>query len=213
MVTIFGMNLGPAQGTGAQLQNGSVSATLAGVRALFGGTPAPLLYVQAGQINAVVPYGVGTNSVQLQVEVNAETSNPVTLTVAPAAPAIFSVNVSGSGPAVVMNQDGSLNSPSNPALRNSVITFYADGLGQTDPPGVDGQISGSTPPQAVAPVAVMIGGVASEVQFAGGAPGAFAGLSQVVVSVPANAPSGAAISLQLTVGGVPSSDAVTLAVQ
>ena len=213
MVTIFGMNLGPAQGTGAQPQNGSVSTMLAGAGASFGGIAAPLLYVQASQINAVVPYGVALNTVQLQVEVNRKSSNPLTLTVAPAAPAVFTVNVSGSGQAVVMNQDGSLNSPSNPATRNSVITFYVDGLGQTDPPGVDGQVAGGTPPKAVAPVAVMIGGVNSQVQSAGGAPGTFAGLSQVTVTVPANAASGADISLVLTVGGVPSSDAVTLAIR
>jgi uncharacterized protein (TIGR03437 family) len=212
IVTIFGMNLGPAQGAGAT-DNNSVPVTLAGSKVLVGGTAAPLLYVQANQINAVIPYGIPMDSVQVQVEVNETASNSLTLAVAPAAPAVFTVSVSGSGPAVVMNQDGSLNSPSNPAARKSVITFYAEGLGQTDPPGVDGQIAGSTPPKAVASVAVTIGGIDAQVQSAGGAPGAFAGLSQVVVSVPANAPSGAAIPLALTVGGVPCSGAVTLAIQ
>ncbi len=211
IITIFGMNLGPAQGVGAP--NGTVPATLAGSRVLVGGTAAPLLYVQANQINAVVPYGVPMDNVQVEVEVNETASNSLTLAVAPAAPAVFTVSVSGSGQAVVMNQDGSLNSPSNPASRKSVITFYAEGLGQTDPPGVDGQIAGSTPPKVVASVAVKIGGIDAQVQSAGGAPGAFAGLSQVVVSVPANAPTGGAVSLALTVAGVPGSDAITLAIQ
>ena len=212
IVTLFGMNLGPAQGAAAPA-SGSVPLTLAGLRVLFGGTAAPLLYVQAGQINAIVPYGVTTNNAQVQVEVGTTAANSLTLAVAPAAPAIFTVSASGGGQAVAMNQDGSLNSPSNPALRNSVITFYAEGLGQTDPAGVDGQVAGSAPPKALAPVAVKIGGIDAQVQSAGGAPGAFAGLSQVVFTVPANAPTGAGIALELAVGGVAASDAVTLAVQ
>ena len=58
---------------------------------------------------------------------------------------------------------------------------------------------------------VTIGGVPASVSFSGLAPGYF-GLYQVNAQVPANAPTGNAVPVVLTIGGV-SSNTVTIAVQ
>ena len=56
-VWIFGKNLGPS--SSCTVDNGMDSSTyveeLCGVRVLFGGSPAPLIYVSSGQINLVMP--------------------------------------------------------------------------------------------------------------------------------------------------------------
>src|ERR1051326_5007527 len=63
--------IGPTNGVGLQLdQNGRVATTLGGVQVVFlpVGIYAPLTYVSAGQINAVVPYEVaGVPNPQVEV--------------------------------------------------------------------------------------------------------------------------------------------------
>ncbi len=58
---------------------------------------------------------------------------------------------------------------------------------------------------------VTIGDVPAVVNFSGLAPG-FVGLYQVNVEVPANAPTGEAVEVVLTIGGV-ASNTVTIAVE
>ena len=48
-------------------------------------------------------------------------------------PGIFTATGTGQGQAAVLNQDGTYNSPSNPAPRGSVIVFYAVGAGAMTP--------------------------------------------------------------------------------
>ena len=75
-----------------------------------------------------------------------------------------------------------------------------------------GSAAGSDPlSDTLATPTVMIGGVAAPVSFSGLAPG-FVGLYQVNVPVPDNVPSGPAVSVVVTIGGV-NSNTVTIAVQ
>jgi uncharacterized protein (TIGR03437 family) len=46
-----------------------------------------------------------------------------------AAPGVFSVDGSGLGQGYILNADGTLNSPSNPAMEGAKITIYATGVG------------------------------------------------------------------------------------
>jgi uncharacterized protein (TIGR03437 family) len=54
-------------------------------------------------------------------------SSSVTVPVAAAAPAIFALNSSGSGPGAILNQDYTVNSVSNPAGVGSVVQVFATG--------------------------------------------------------------------------------------
>ncbi len=214
VVTAFGVNLGPQSLAGLQLTGGQVSTTLAHTQALFNNVPAPLLYVQANQLSAVVPYAIaGNTTVQIQIEVEGTLSNPLTIPVAAAAPAIFTTDATGQGQGAILNQDYSVNSPANPAPRNSIVSVYADGLGQTNPPGVDGIITGTALSQAVATVTASIDGKDAEVLYAGTAPGIVAGVFQVNVRIPQTATPGAAAPLVLTAAGASSQPGVTLAIE
>ena len=214
IVSIFGSGLGPSMGQGLQLNSeGAVSTSLAGVNVRFDGIPAPLLYVSAGQINAVVPYGVAGTTTQVSVSYNGQSYGPIALPVAAAVPAIFTVTQTGHGQAAVLNPDGTLNSIANPAARGSVITFYAEGVGAMSPGAGDGSVTGSTLPVPALPVSVSIRGVDAAVEYAGAAPGYVSGLLQVNVGVPASIEFGNLVSLMLTVGNFNSQLDVTVAVK
>ncbi|MCP5109704.1 MAG: hypothetical protein GY953_02590, partial [bacterium] len=133
------------------------------------------------------------------------------LEIRPAVPGLFTLG-NGSGQAVAVNQDGSLNSPENPARRGSIVILYATGEGLTTPGGVDGQPAKTPLPKPVLPVDVRIGGLPCEVFYAGAAPG-FAGLMQLNVRVPTGFIPSGELPVELFVGGAPSQPGVTISVR
>jgi len=178
---------------------------------LFNGAVGPLLYATPGQAGAVAPYAVGGGSVQVVAQSAGTASAPVVVAAAATAPGVFTADGSGRGLAAALNQDGTRNGAAAPAAAGSVLSLYATGEGQTSPAGVDGKLAAAPLPQPVAKVTVTIGGVAAEVQYAGGAPGQIAGVMQVNVVVPGGL--SGAVPVVLTVGGVSSQGGVTVAVR
>jgi uncharacterized protein (TIGR03437 family) len=212
VITMFGAGIGPAS---AQQPIGSPSSTvLSGTSVLFDGTPAPLLYAAFNQISAVIPFGVGaTTGTQLEVVSQGQPIARLTLSLVTAAPAIFTIDSSGVGPGAILNQDSTVNSPSNPAEKGSVVSLFATGAGQTDPPGIEGQAAGSILHSPLLPVSVRIGGMDAQVLYAGAAPGLISGVLQVNVLVPLGARSGPTVPIALTVGPAESPVGVTLALK
>jgi uncharacterized protein (TIGR03437 family) len=216
IVTIFGANLGPASIATLQLDGrGYVTTALAGTQVMFDGVPAPMIYTWVSQVSAVVPYAVaGKTSTQVQVAYQGQTSNPVTISVAATQPGIFTNDASGHGQGAIVNQDGTLNSPGNPASVGSFVFVYATGEGQTNPSGIDGKPGDSPAPQPVAqPVTATLGGINTPVQYAGGVPGLVAGVLQVNVKIPQGVAPGSAVPLTIQVGSQNSQTGVTLAIK
>ena len=129
---------------------------------------------------------------------------------APAAPSIFTSNSTGLGQAAALNQDTSINSSSNPAARGTVVQLYATG-GATRPAGVTGALARTGENLAQA-VKVTIGGVDAVVQYAGSAPGEVEGLIQINAMIPQNVAPSSFVPIALTIGGVASPIAATIAV-
>jgi uncharacterized protein (TIGR03437 family) len=195
--------------------DGKVATSAGGTQVLFDGVPAPILYASSGQVAAVVPYVVdGKAGTQVQVLNGSLTSDSVAMPVFAAAPSIFSVDLSGTGQAAVLNQDGmTVNSVKNPAAKGSYISIYATGEGQTDPGGIDGRIaSGGSLPKPVRQVQAWVDGKPAEVQYAGAAPNAVAGLFQVNVRIPLNAASGD-VPIEIQVGTARTQAGITVAVK
>jgi uncharacterized protein (TIGR03437 family) len=215
LVAIFGSNLGPSAPVGLQLDaSGSVATTIGDTQVLFDGVAGPLIFASASQVNAVVPFGVTAGTTEVQVQYQGHASQSVPMIVVPAAIGIFSLNSCGVGQAFARNQDGSLNSPFNPAAPGSVVTFLATGVGQLSPAGVDGAVvSADNLPRPTLPVHAIIGGRPAQVQYAGGAPGVVEGVTQVNLRIPAASQSGAAVPLLLQVGDSTSQPGITLAIQ
>jgi len=182
-----------------------VSTTLSGTRVLFNGVAAPLLYVSGYQINAIVPYAVsGRTSVDVEVEYAGVRSEAATVPVLLSRPGIFTWDGSGRGQGNILNQDGTFNSPSNPARRGSTITMFGTGGGEADPGVVDGQIVAGIRPRTNLPVSVLFDlagpSTEAEVLYAGGVPGSVAGVLQLNVRVPSNAHTGDAVNFTVVIG-------------
>lgn len=211
--TIFGIGIGPAP-AGLQFDaSGKVATTLNGAQVTVNGIAAPLVYASPGQLNGIVPYEIATSGVARIRVTYGQVSGAWDVPLAGAVPAIFTIGSTGVGQGAVLNQDSSLNGTTNAAVRGSVIQIFATGEGQTSPAGQTGTVTGSLGGAPILPVRVTIGGIDAPLQFAGSAPNAVAGLLQVNVVVPPGVPSGSAIPIVLTIGGVPSQPGVTIAIQ
>ena len=199
IVSLLGYGIGPATGVSAA---GSVLPNeLAGVQVSFEGLLAPLLYVQSGQINAQVPWELaGQTSATVQVSYPGVTSTGTPVVVTPSLPGIF----------CVVNSDGSLNSPSNPAQAGDYVSVYGTGGGAMSPPGVTGALWPLAPLSLLPPpVSATVEGENASVLYAGSAPTLESGLFQINVQLPADlllTRRGAPV-LSVTVGGVTSAPA------
>jgi uncharacterized protein (TIGR03437 family) len=214
IISIFGENLGPPNLVLAELtEDGPLSSKLAETRVLFDDVAAPLVFVVEGQLGAVVPYFVaGSASVEVQVEYFGMLSAALKLDVATASPALFTQNSQGWGPAAALNQDYRLNTPQNPATRGSIAILYATGEGLTDQ-AADGEPAAAPLPRPLLPITVTVGGKAAEVLYAGGAPGLVAGVMQVNIRIPADAPTGDGVMVIVDAGDIAGARWVTLAVR
>jgi uncharacterized protein (TIGR03437 family) len=221
MVTIFGSAIGPATAAYATTDpsTGKLATAIGGVQVLFNGIPAPMIYASATQVSAVVPYEMASvANAAVWIAFAGQTSNAYLLTPVPAAPGLFAQDSSGSGPGAILNQDNSLNGPLHPAAKGSIVQVYMTGEGQTSPQGITGAITTVTlpPPQVtpapVQPIQAWINGQPATYTYAGEAPDMVAGVMQLNVQIPANAPSGA-LAIQVSIGGNVSQIGITVTVQ
>ena len=222
IVKIYGTGLGPAVGAQFSVDpaTGMVDSTLAGTRACYSeAIAAPILYASATQVNAIVPYEIaGQAQVALQVtyqsspSAQTSTSAVLTLQVAGAAPGVFTVSKTGSGQAAAINQDGSLNGPSNPAPKGSYVSVYFTGGGQTNPSGVTGSVNTEVLKYLLQTPSVTVGGQTAPVTFAGAAPDYVDGLNQLNIRLSNNTPAGSQ-PISITAAGVSSPPVATIAIQ
>ncbi|MCH8268284.1 MAG: hypothetical protein IH846_12260 [Acidobacteria bacterium] len=213
LISIFGVEMADATGASPALP---LSTQLAGTKVILNGQTIPLLFASSGQINAMVPYGIATDTQhQLVVQRGTSFTVPEPLTVAAAQPAIFTLNQSGQGQGLVFvatSTTSVLAVASSPAKAGDVVILWCAGLGAVDQPVAAGEAAPSAPPATtVNPVTVTIGGVNATVQFAGLAP-FFTGLYQVNAVVPNGVQPGNAVPVVLSVAGQ-SSPPVTMAVR
>jgi len=195
MITIFGAGLGPSTGIGFQLVNGQVPTSLGGTQVMVNGQPAPLLYSSFGQVNLILPYSlaVGTKPT-IEVVSNGTRLNTLSSSTVQAADiTIFQTN----GAAAALNQDGTVNSPKNPAQPGTTVVLFGTGGGQTSPPSVEGDV---TPPGlrplVITPKVVVLGNPESgstplpylNVQYAGAAPTLLSGVTQINTTLPDTIP-------------------------
>ncbi|MGD1096213.1 MAG: hypothetical protein ABSB35_30000 [Bryobacteraceae bacterium] len=219
IVSVLGYAVGSsATGSLRLTSSGTVATMLNGLQVTFDGQPAPLIYTSGIQTNLIVPYEIaGKTSTVMQVTYTTATGSfPAAAWVLPvvaSAPGVFTVSMTGIGQGAIVNDDGSINSAANPAVRGSLVSIYATGEGQTGPPGVTGSVTQSDSTTPSLPVTVMIGGVQAPVQYAGEAPGEVAGLLQVNAMVPTAVVPGSGVPIMVSVGGVSSQKNVTIAVK
>jgi adhesin/invasin len=193
LATVFGTDLTSLSGVVLAGTN-PLPTTLAGVRVIVNGIPAPIFSIAYAngedQISFQVPYStnVGPNAANVRVtDQGFETANVFTDSFTED-PGIFvyqgqyAVSLSGT--------DYSLLGPNNPTFPGEAVVLYTTGLGPLSQSLADGYGAPSNPlAYTVQPVHVILDGEGCKLLFSGLAPG-FVGLYQVNFVVPGDARSG-----------------------
>jgi uncharacterized protein (TIGR03437 family) len=156
IVAIFGPGVGPSQPV--QYKVGrigqSIGTTLGGTSVSFNGTPPPVLFRSASEVNAIVPYEISDSTAQVTVTYNGQSSATVSLPNASSAPSLFTRNETGAGQAAALHAGGSVNTAANLVKTGGVIWLYATSEGNTSAPGSHGKIASAPLPHLVLPVSV-----------------------------------------------------------
>jgi uncharacterized protein (TIGR03437 family) len=205
LMTMFGSDLGPIQGVSSQLDaSNRVPVQVAGTKVTVGGIAAPILYVQDQQINFIAPQAITGTTTDICVVTN-ETQSCLFSYVGSRRPGIFRV---GDGYAV-LNEDGTLNTPDNPAVVGSVISLFGTGFGPFDGLPPDGSLA--MPPYArltypvTATFDVLYFSGEGDILYAGAAPFQVSGVTQINVRIPDFAvPGHKQVMLDVLGGTVPS---------
>ena len=184
VITIYGPGIGPAAAVSAMPANSFYPTTLAGVQVTINGVNIPLLYVSANQINAVAPMGLPIDAAATVRVINGTTASPdYPVWIVASAPQAFTP---------VVNQDGTINSKSNPASGGSIVTFYATGWQSNFSALANGQVAtvardvclGTCQASAIMPPAPFAGlSLPVTVLYGGAAPGFIAGATQFNVQL------------------------------
>ena len=183
IVSIFGQNLGQ-QAAAASVP---LPRTLGGTQVFFDTIPAPLYVVTPGQLNAQVPWELGSaKSAIVTVVRNGVPGVPVEVDLAPYQPGLFAA--ANIGAILVNSRTGGLVTPQAPARPGDVLVGYATGLGLTAANPQTGEPDAGSPLATTAsPTRMVLTGPAGEREvtplYAGLAPG-FIGVYQINFAVP-----------------------------
>jgi uncharacterized protein (TIGR03437 family) len=191
--------------------------------------PAALFGITKFQVNFQVPSGapVGTNRIAVKLADTGELVAGGSVLVAAASPGLFTLSQDGKGQAAALNQDGTtVNGPSSPAPKGSVISLFGTGQGQVSPAVPDGIGAPGSPLASTVAVptadskaclttqpsiCVLIGNSLGNIQFSGLAPN-YVGLWQINVQIPPDAPTGSAVPVRAIINGT-ASNTVTVAIR
>jgi len=200
LITIYGNGIGPAQPViGVTRGAATVPTSLGGVAVTFNGQPAPILYASSTQINVQAPFEIdqipytAAESILMQLTSNGSVLGTQTFAVTPQNPGLVvassvqdlvCANSQGGNflIALALNEDGSINSSTNPAPSGSEFTLFVNGIG-TAANGATGVLT-VKPESDHASVSLWNGAYSLEVDAFSDLPGALAGIAQIVGRVP-----------------------------
>jgi uncharacterized protein (TIGR03437 family) len=187
----------------------------------IGGQPAFISYISPGQVNAQVPTNIGTGVQPLVVTTAAGSSATYTVTVNTSepgllAPASFLIGSTqyvaalfSDGVTFVLPEGAIPGVPSRPAMPGETIVLYGIGFGAVTPSVPAGIITGGSN-SLVAPFHLFFGSTEATVAYAGLTPSEV-GLDQFNVVVP-NVAANNAVPVTFTLGGIPGTQSLSIAV-
>jgi uncharacterized protein (TIGR03437 family) len=202
MATIYGAflsfstrALGPADVSGGMLP---IRLPGTEVTVVVDGYAAPLWYVSPGQINFQTPSHLRSGQeVRLFVARDGKAGPSVLVRLASESPGFYATDPET---AIAVHLDGSLITRQQPARRGEMIVLFANGLGQTEPDTPYRMVPNAAAPlRRMAEFRILLNGVAlapERVPYAGTAPG-FAGLYQINLLVPEDAPETPEIQIRI----------------
>lgn len=129
-----------------------------------------MLYAAPSQINLVLPFGVTGDQVHLELYRNGSLVTQFDKLLLPQHPGVFATGALLNGPLAALNQDGSVNSGSNPAVPGSIVSIFATGLGVMTPQLPDGAVPAAPVNKPVLPIQVYVNQQQADVLYIGNAP-------------------------------------------
>ncbi len=219
LVALFGTGLAASTATASTVP---LPESIAGVSVTFSGITAPLQFVSPGQINLQVPWSVKPGITDIVATVSGHTSAAFGAHVGPVSPGIFTIPP-GLHQALALNSDGSIAADygsipgvrTMPATVGNTLMILGTGLGLVTPAITDGAAPGDQVRTTVATPTVLVSGFPALVTFSGLSP-EFVGVNQINIVVPEGAwgpgGGGGECPIQIELGGIRSSDKVTIAV-
>ena len=186
----------------------------------------PQFFNSPQQSNVLIPWELaGLETAEFEARISRQRSDELAVPLATFGPGIFTTSADGAGQAAALiSGEGVLAANATrtpqiaqgpvarPAKRGEFLEVFATGLGPVENTPATGAAASANPISATTTAAAAtIGDAAANVFFSGLAPG-FLGLYQINIEVPADAPSGNAVPLVVSIGGV-SSQTTTIAVE
>jgi uncharacterized protein (TIGR03437 family) len=218
-VTISGTGFGGDPGPAARapsVSDGYLPVEAGDTRVYFDNVAAPMISSFNQQVSAVTPYEVSGPTTQVQVEYAGLRSEPVAIPVTTSAPGIFCI-AGGSGQAAMTNVHAhppfAHENIGGSAPPGGYVSFFVTGEGETAGPWADGLLPVAPLfPLPAAPVSVEIGGIPST--CSGNWAGLiYPGVTEVRACIPAGAPTGDAVPVEVSVGGVSAQTGVTISIR
>jgi uncharacterized protein (TIGR03437 family) len=192
-ISIYGQNLSYVVKpiSTDDIRGGQLPTALAGtgVRVLINQIPGNIYYVSPNQVNVLIPPSLIAGPAVVQLINDGLAGPPITITLSAAAPVLFQ---SDATTVIATHGNGPLVTAAQPSERGEIVVLYATGLGLTAPAAIANQV-----PQSAAWISdradfrVLLNGMDVDpkyVQYAGVTPG-FAGLFQINLQLPGDAPS------------------------
>jgi uncharacterized protein (TIGR03437 family) len=185
IISLFGTQIGPSSPVLAQPDSDAhIGTELGGVHVRANGLSAPLLYAAPGQINFVVPFGLSGEKVHMELYSGTSLVAQFDKLLLPRHPGMFASGTPLIGQLAALNQDGSVNSATNPATAGSVISIFATGLGAMTPQLPDGAVPLLPMNTPVVLPRVQVNSQPADLLYAGNAPYLVEGVVQINLRLP-----------------------------
>ena len=235
LITIFGNNFTSAF---AQFDTVPLSNSLSNVSVTVNNLPAPMINIVPKSFNAALqsdqlsvqlpwgalPAGAATGTGTVVVTTAAGPSAPVTIPLASVSPGLFEIFTDSTGvrrPAAYNNADISLplppaiqipGYPSRPSKPGEVLILWATGLGPVTNQPLDGNPGLGRDPFSTTTTTptVLVGNVPASIVYSVLSP-QYPSMYQIAITVP-NVPPGNAVSLQIQMNGVTTTDQLKIAI-
>jgi len=226
IVSIFGTNLAASTAAASTVPLPTALSDVTSVA--FNGIPAGLYFVSQNQINAQLPFNVlpgqSSGAASIVITRSGGTSAPQSVTVVPASPGIFTTTANGLGQAFAYdNTTGALAAPVGAPIgpfttapisisSGDALIIACTGLGSVNP-SIDNYVAASDGilRYTVLTPTVLIGGVPAQPIYSVLSP-QFVSEYQIGVVPAPTTPTGDAVPVQIQIGGVTTSNQVTIAV-
>lgn len=189
IISIQGSGVGPAAAWNAQ-SGSPLPDILDDLQVTLDGKPLPLLSASQQEVRAIVPYSQPVSKTSALAIIKGSSRVSIYGYVAPIGGSIFTRD--SSGIAAALNEDGTVNSPENPAARGSIVSLFITGMGPLAPslpdnawtPMDTSPYTTTTQPIVYIQSPVSSGAAGMPVAYSGPAPGEAPGVYQLNVQIP-----------------------------